>query len=184
MSKYGFNENELRKTVIDMIDKDGFHKTVTLYGNEASGHIEESGMKAGIDVWYANGLVYHDLGVANVPSYVYSDSPGGVGVESQARIALFAAPLDYDYVFNIDDALSEADPEIVARLFPSQGDDVIHAEFPKAQITTMSWRADYDSSVAGTEIAFQVYAIAVNGRILDRTKAIATMPVATSEEIQ
>lgn len=32
MGKYGFNENEIVKTVTDMIDKDGFHKEVVTYG--------------------------------------------------------------------------------------------------------------------------------------------------------
>ena len=28
MSKYGFNENEIVKTVVDMVDKDGFHNEI------------------------------------------------------------------------------------------------------------------------------------------------------------
>ena len=37
MSKYGFNENEVVKTITDMIDKDGFHKQVVTYGKPGSG---------------------------------------------------------------------------------------------------------------------------------------------------
>ena len=45
MSKYGFNENELRKTVVDMIDKDGFHKKVVIEngsGSSSSNGLEEN----------------------------------------------------------------------------------------------------------------------------------------------
>lgn len=37
MSKYGFNENEVRKTIITKIDKDGFHKEETFDGNVDGG---------------------------------------------------------------------------------------------------------------------------------------------------
>lgn len=37
MSKYGFNENEVKKTIVTMIDKDGFHKETVYDGKcEAS----------------------------------------------------------------------------------------------------------------------------------------------------
>ena len=32
MSKYGFNENEVRKTIVTQIDKDGFHKETVIDG--------------------------------------------------------------------------------------------------------------------------------------------------------
>lgn len=35
MSKYGFNENELRKTITTQIDKDGFHKETVTYGKDS-----------------------------------------------------------------------------------------------------------------------------------------------------
>ena len=37
MSKYGFNENEVRKTIITKIDKDGFHKEEIFDGNVDGG---------------------------------------------------------------------------------------------------------------------------------------------------
>lgn len=36
MSKYGFDEKELRKTIVTMIDKDGFHKEIVKYGSDGS----------------------------------------------------------------------------------------------------------------------------------------------------
>ena len=42
MSKYGFNENELVKTVTDMIDKEGFHKREVTYGKQGSGSASAS----------------------------------------------------------------------------------------------------------------------------------------------
>lgn len=33
MSKYGFDEKEIRKTIITEIDKDGFHKETVIYGD-------------------------------------------------------------------------------------------------------------------------------------------------------
>lgn len=34
MSKYGFNEKELRKTIVTKIDKDGFHEQTVAYGKD------------------------------------------------------------------------------------------------------------------------------------------------------
>ena len=39
MSKYGFDEKELRKTIVTMIDKDGFHKKVVRYGADDSSEV-------------------------------------------------------------------------------------------------------------------------------------------------
>ena len=39
MSKYGFDEKELRKTIVTMIDKDGFHKKVVTYGTDGSSEV-------------------------------------------------------------------------------------------------------------------------------------------------
>lgn len=35
MSKYGFNENEVRKTIVTRIDKDGFHKETVIDGKSS-----------------------------------------------------------------------------------------------------------------------------------------------------
>lgn len=35
MSKYGYNEKELRKTIITKIDKDGFHNRTVVYGKDS-----------------------------------------------------------------------------------------------------------------------------------------------------
>lgn len=37
MSKYGYNEKELRKTIITKIDKDGFHNRTVTYGKDSGG---------------------------------------------------------------------------------------------------------------------------------------------------
>lgn len=42
MSKYGFNPNELRKTIVTQIDKDGFHNTTVTYGKDSGGSESES----------------------------------------------------------------------------------------------------------------------------------------------
>lgn len=34
MSKYGFNKNEVRKIICDLIDKDGFHEEHVFYGDK------------------------------------------------------------------------------------------------------------------------------------------------------
>ena len=44
MSKYGFNENEVRKTIVDMIDKDGFHKETVYDGKYESGTVAPFGV--------------------------------------------------------------------------------------------------------------------------------------------
>lgn len=30
MGKYGFNKNEIRKTIVTMVDKDGFHREINV----------------------------------------------------------------------------------------------------------------------------------------------------------
>lgn len=70
MSKYGFNENEVRKTIVDMIDKDGFHKETVYDGKYESGTVPSFGA-AGISFpgESQDDVVnyYHMLFVVNVP---------------------------------------------------------------------------------------------------------------------
>lgn len=66
MKKHGFNENELVKTVVDMVDKDGFHKQVVNYGKSMA---DSSEMKVSMIEMSADGT---DLAIkmiaVNVPS--------------------------------------------------------------------------------------------------------------------
>lgn len=61
MSKYGFNENEVRKTITTQIDKDGFHKQTVTYGKDSGGSGE----------WTTANVTFINTGDENhVPYYV------------------------------------------------------------------------------------------------------------------
>lgn len=94
MSKYGFDENEVRKTIVDMIDKDGFHKETIYDGKYESGTVLSFGA-AGISspgegqddvVNY-----YHMLFVVNVPD--------------NSDIYVSAYETDTEYELNVGDVM-------------------------------------------------------------------------------
>ena len=70
MSKYGFNENEVRRTIVDMIDKDGFHKETVYDGKYEPGTVAPFGAAGFSDAGEGNiddVNYYHILIVVNVP---------------------------------------------------------------------------------------------------------------------
>lgn len=98
MSKYGFNENEVRKTIVDMIDKDGFHKETVYDGKYESGTvpsfgaagISNPGESADDEVNY-----YHMLFVVNVPG------------DSDFYVSVHEA--DTEYELNVGDTMPTGD---------------------------------------------------------------------------
>lgn len=62
MSKYGFNENEIVKTIITKIDKDGFHKKEVFEGNVDGG-------------WSSSDITYATMTVASGGSAVEMSLP-------------------------------------------------------------------------------------------------------------
>lgn len=98
MSKYGFNENEVRKTIVDMIDKDGFHKETVYDGKYEPGTVSSFGA-AGISFQgESNDDVvnyYHILFIVNVPG----DSDFYVSVHET----------DTEYELNVGDTMPTGD---------------------------------------------------------------------------
>ena len=88
MSKYGFDEKELRKTIVTMIDKDGFHKKVVTYDTDGSSEV--SGEFRG-EVNYTGD---------NKPALFVMNLPG------KASPVAFAYLTDTDYELSIGDRVT------------------------------------------------------------------------------
>lgn len=64
MSKYGFDEKELRKTIVTMIDKDGFHKKVVTEGSSVP-ELENNELVADICMVPPNSTNFNIYAIAN-----------------------------------------------------------------------------------------------------------------------
>lgn len=117
MSKYGFDEKELRKTIVTMIDKDGFHKKVVTYGNEpySPGSPDDSGDKfiAEVEWDYTNSLPFmfaynipsereglHAIGYAHTTNAAYEFTIGQKVTMSEAESDTLLGDMAYLYHFN------------------------------------------------------------------------------------
>lgn len=113
MSKYGFDEKELRKTIITMIDKDGFHKEIVTYGNEpySPDSPDDYGDKLFAQVeWDYTNLpilfVYnipsereglHAIGYAHTTNAAYEYNIGQIATKSEAQSSTFFIEMAYLY---------------------------------------------------------------------------------------
>lgn len=94
MSKYGFDEKELRKTIITMIDKDGFHKEVVTYGNEPYSS-DDTNKEFNVLVDYDSGSLQAVLLARNLP-----EIPDGISSYSGAFGYAYAEEHDYEHAIN------------------------------------------------------------------------------------
>lgn len=94
MSKYGFDEKELRKTIVTMIDKDGFHKEVVTYGNEPYSS-DDANKEFNVAVDYDSGSLQAVLLARNLP-----EVPDGVSSYSGAFGYAYAEEHDYEHAIN------------------------------------------------------------------------------------
>ena len=101
MSKYGFDEKELRKTIVTMIDKDGFHKEVVTYGNDPHTS-DDTNEEFNVAVDYDRGSLQAVLLARNFP-----EVPDGSASFSGAFGYAYAEEHDYEHAIN--DTVSTSD---------------------------------------------------------------------------
>lgn len=167
MSKHGFNENELVKTIITMIDKDGFHKEVVSYGNTLPS-TSDSGMRAGGFRFEASADA--TLYIVNVPEKLFSAN------FPEANI-FYTTPsfVDEDFYYDIGDDGPYDDPLINTVFYDISAEIVFISE--ELHIIVFTHRdaieqlpIDEDGS---TKIYYQIYAVdPESSKIIDRTKAV------------
>ena len=164
MSKYGFNENEIRRSVVDMVDKDGFHKEFVVDGkyqpDESEGfaidyYFDEYGTVA---VLMVNIPVDLDLSFEEANNHVYS----------------LLSDTDIDWVRNVGDSIGE-----------HPYDDVTWSH-PFLYFPSLNAAAEVLFSVEFGEIKYyQVYIVDDNFKVIDRKKLeIYRLSMANSEEKQ
>ena len=101
MSKYGFDEKELRKAIVTMIDKDGFHKEVITYGNEPYSS-DDTNKEFNVAVDYDRTTLQVALLARNFPKV-----PDGSA--SYSGVFGYAYAEEHDYEHAIDDTVSASD---------------------------------------------------------------------------
>lgn len=81
MSKYGFNENEVRKTIITKVDKDGFHKEEVFDGN----------VDGGSSLLSVATMTVEDNGVSYLGPAIYDDEDES---EEQPSVSYLSGPVN------------------------------------------------------------------------------------------
>ena len=173
MSKYGFDEKELRKTIITMIDKDGFHKEIVTYGSEpySPDSPDDSGDKlfAQAEWDYSNSSPI--MFVYNIPS------------EREGLHAIgYAHTTNAAYEFNIGQIVTRSEAESSTVFL-----DMAYLYRPNAFMmdpTTAIENLDL-STVEDNNLHYNIYLIRMEDdedsfTVLDRIKTISSLP-ATSE---
>ena len=156
MSKYGFNENELRKTFVDMIDKDGFHKKVLFEGKTEPADKKMKAEMAFVDFM---GLQNAALAI-NVPN-----NPDPESQHSLAKLYALSSNEEGEWEYDIGDTLSNQSLENSIPPFAA-------SEFLKA--------AAFAFSIAyGETIYIQIYATDDNYVVIDRVRLKAEAPEST-----
>ena len=150
MSKYGFNENEVKKTIVTMIDKDGFHKETVYDGKyEASSTAEFS----------AEGYIY-DNPVAGAKETVIFV----INIPDNAEVIGTSSKTDSDYEMNIGDNTQDV-PDIAIMYHSFTGLPTIQA----ACYTQIS--ADGKVGAIAPEHFYQIYAVdSTSHKVLKRVK--------------
>lgn len=98
MSKYGFNENEVKRTIVDMIDKDGFHKETVYDGKYEFGTVAPFGA-AGIS----------DAGEGNIDDVNYYHTLIVVNVPDNSDFYASVHEADAEYELNVGDTMPTGD---------------------------------------------------------------------------
>ena len=89
MSKYGFNKDEVRKIICDLIDKDGFHEEHVFYGNKIPQTIKT-----------AQVTIVNNLGEQLLSVYMVEVDPS-VGYEFRVKISKTDINADGSALFNM-----------------------------------------------------------------------------------
>lgn len=157
MSKYGFNENELRKTITVMVDKDGFHKEVVSYGKPAPAQPTPISAGAAISE-NATDATESDITllVMNVPV-----NPDPESENPNALVYVLASTTDDEWANDIGDTIASTSGYLTATMIFG---DV------NAALTVDEGRD------AGDKVYFQIYATDDEYKVLDRTKITVEIP--------
>ena len=174
MSKYGFNEKELRKTIVTMIDKDGFHKEIVTYGNEpyspdSPDSPDDSGDKlfaqAEWDYNYTMPLIF----VYNIPSE-----------REDLRAVGYAHTTNDAYEFDIGQTATISSSSDSANFFT----DIAYLYRPNAfMIDPQGAIRSLDlSAVTDNNLHYSIYLVRMEEdgnsfTVIDRTKTISGLPV-------
>ena len=148
MSKYGFNESEIRKSIIDMIDKDGFHKEVVMNGAPKALH-----MATGLLDLVVSGALSNDFFYVHILS---------VNVPEGAELYMLPSETDDDWALGIGDTLEDT-TGYVHNNTEIAGTDAV--------------RSISSSYEEGTTVYFQIYAVDSEFKVLDRTKLTVEVTV-------
>lgn len=150
MSKYGFNENEVKKTIVTMIDKDGFHKETTYDGKYEAGDTVE---------FDAEGYIY-DNSVAGAKETVIFV----INVPDNAEVIGSHSDTDIDYTLDIGDNTPDV-AEINSPYFSFTGLPTIQA----ACYTNIL--ADGKVGTMDPERFYQIYAVdSTSHKVIKRVK--------------
>ena len=141
MGKWGFNENELAKTITTMIDKDGFHKEVVTYGKPEPAHIATGTATS------ANAVDATKFDVTLVT----------INVPEDAAVYFKAFDSDDEYEFEVGDEIESSD-----LLTYTEAD---------TEVSGIGAVLGVDSAVTGgATVYYQVYAADDANVVLDRAK--------------
>ena len=142
MGKYGFNKNELVKSVVDMVDKDGFHKEVVIYGKQGY-----TGIKTGLmDLFVDPDEMASDFAHPNLIT---------VNVPDGAEIYALSSETDDSWALNIGDTLDDTSSFI--------DENTVIPGINAVRIVDSSYQD-------GTTVYYQIYAVDSEYKVLDRTK--------------
>lgn len=154
MGKYGFNENELRKTTTVMVDKDGFHKEVVSYGKpkpapiSAGAAISENGTDATeSDI---------TLLVMNVPV-----NPDPESENPNALVCVLPSDTDDEWEHEIGDTIESLSGYLAATM--------VFGDVNAALVVD-------EGLDAGDKVYFQIYATDDDYKVLDRAKIAVEIP--------
>lgn len=154
MSKYGFNENELRKTITVMVDKDGFHKEVVSYGKPAPTPIS-----AGAAISEnATDATESDITllVMNVPA-----NPDPESENPNALVYVLASNTDDEWENDIGDTIASTSGYLTATMIFGDVNAALTVD---------------EGLAAGDKVYFQIYATDDEYKVLDRTKIAVEIP--------
>ena len=152
MSKYGFNENELVKTVTDMIEKDGFHKREVTYGKQGGAS------SASFAVGTMKTENKHNSDKEDVMLFAINFP------EDTNGILCIIHPDDVDFEYEVGDTLSPSD------IMTYSGDIEFGPGIVGAPIVFALDEAPYEPF--GTRY-YHVYAADAEDKVMARAKAVA-----------
>ena len=147
MPNYGFDENEVVKSVVDLIDKDGFHKQMNMVPDEDSSNQQQTDH-------IASGILYSENAASVYTVYIYvTNAPS----ETFIYAIPHSQPIINDFTFDIGDNFNSDCYYLTgAQLIPN-----INVKYLTHEIDTNENPVE--------AVYYEIYKCTTNGVILDRT---------------